>query len=372
MKPIYLIKPRFFLPDIVCKVLFMEGELYFCKVGGQFYNISENESDYRENMTQEVFERDKSNFKISMQSIENVKLNGRKSLWTGNIQNEGTVVITHDGDSEKFIIHRKQNSEEAAAFFKSVNGLKVDSVNTGRAAKKKSEGHISGAVRRSAEYKGIYKTTKYLNTLGWVCGFWLMFYPKPYLPAVLLNILLPIAGIFVYIKYNKYVELDDDRWEENPNVGAIVLIPSLALVARALLDFNLFYETRFWICTAGITLIMLVIILMKTSEYKRNRWVPFALALFMFPYVLGTTVLTNCLFDSSDAERYSSYITDKYISTGKTKTYNITIEPWGPVTETEDIIVGKSFYENAQKGQRINLQLKGGAWGFKWFEPDEF
>jgi hypothetical protein len=350
----------------------MKGELYFCKVGGQFYSISENESDYCENMAQEVFERDKSNFKISIQSIENVKINGRKSLWTGKIHNEGTVVITHDGDCEKFIIHRKQNSEEAANFFKSVNGIKVDSVHTGRAAKKKSDDYISGAVRRSAEYKDIHKATKYLNALGWVIGFWLMFYPNPYLPAVILNILLPIAGIFVYIKFNRYVELDDDRGEENPNVGAIVFIPSLALLARALLDFNLFYETLFWVCTAGITLIMLVIILMKTSEYKRNRWVPLALAFVIFPYVLGTMVLTNCLFDRSDSERYSSYITDKYISTGKTKTYNITIEPWGPVTETEDIIVGKSFYENAKKGQRIYLNLKGGAWGFKWFVPDEF
>jgi hypothetical protein len=350
----------------------MKGELYFCKVGGQFYNISENESDYRENMAQEVFERDKNNFKISMYSIENVKINGRKSIWTGKIQNEGTVVITHDGDSEKFIIHRKQNSEETAAFFKSINGIKVDSVNIRKAAHKKSDGYISGAVRRSAEYKGIHKTTKYLNALVWVIGLWLMFYPKPYLPAVILNIMLPIAGIFVYIKYNRYVEFDDDRGGENPNVGTIVLIPSLALAARALLDFNLFYETPFWIFTGGITLITLVIILMKTSEYKRNRWVPLALVFTIFSYVLGTMVLTNCLFDRSDSERYSSHITDKYISTGKTTTYNITIEPWGPVTETEDISVGKSFYENVNKGQRIYLHLKDGAWGFKWFVPDEF
>jgi len=373
MRPIYLIKPRFFLPDIVYKVLYAKGEICFCKVGGQFYNISEDEDDYCESMSEEVFARDKNNFRLGTQGIENVKINGRKSLWTGNIENEGTVVITHDGVNEKFIIHRMQDAGEAADFFRSISGLTVEALNIGRTDRQSKTGeYITGAVRRSPEYKGMLKATKYLNNLGLIFGLWLLVYPKPYMLAAALNALIPIAAIYVYIKFNKYVELDDDKGDGIPNVGKALLFPSLGLALRAMMDFHLIFETKLWASTAVIALLLLVFILRKTSEFKVKRWVPLLLAFFVFTYVFGTVVLTNCLFDRSDSDKYSTYVTDKYISTGKSTSYNLSVKPWGPVEDPEDIDVGSEFYEKVDKGQKIYLYLRKGTWGFGWYTVDEF
>jgi hypothetical protein len=72
-------------------------------------------------------------------------------------------------------------------------------------------------------------------------------------------------------------------------------------------------------------------------------------------------VQANALLDDAAPEEFEAQITDKHISTGKSTTYYLTLAPWGPRTEAEDITVTQDFYEQASVGETIPLLLYPGA-----------
>jgi hypothetical protein len=369
---IYLIKPRWFSTDIVYKVLLLGDDMYFCRVGGQFYNIEEKQRDYNENMLQDIFMKDKKNFKKSRLTLNNVTINSRKSLWTGNLPNNGTVIFAQNNKNEKYIIPPEQSAKKAANFFKMIPGILVDFTEKKQTSKHEKLGAFNPRVYiKSSEYKRVSKITKYLNTFGWILGLWLMIYPEPYILAVILNIVLPIVGIYFYIRFNKFVEFDEKKQSNNPNVSTIIFMPSLALALRAIMDFNLFYKFQLWLYIIVITLIILVVILLNTEEYKTKKWLPIPIAIFIFSYVFGIIVLSNCLLDQSIPTRYTSYVREKHISRGKSTSYYLTVDPWGPVLTTEDVEVSQHLYENVEKQENLYLYLKKGFLGIEWFIPTE-
>lgn len=86
---IFLIKGRIVKFDIVYKVVPKGDELYFCKVGGQSYNIKDIEEKYNKGMTMEVFHKDKNNYVENRLHISDIRVDSKASLHSQ--VNEGTI-----------------------------------------------------------------------------------------------------------------------------------------------------------------------------------------------------------------------------------------------------------------------------------------
>ena len=115
-------------------------------------------------------------------------------------------------------------------------------------------------------------------------------------------------------------------------------------------------------------LLILLLTLFKTNEYKKNKWLLVAVSLFAAFFAYGSVILVNCSFDYSKPVRYTTVVLDKNISSGKTRTYEITVEPWGPFASSEADI-SKQLYNELDKGDKVFMYLKNGSLGIPWFIP---
>lgn len=107
-----------------------------------------------------------------------------------------------------------------------------------------------------------------------------------------------------------------------------------------------------------------------TKEYLVGKKIFFWGILFVFSYGCGTAILTNALLDQSEPEVYKARIISKQIENGKTITYRIDFEPWGPITENEIMRVSKTEFERLNVNDSIKLELQLGFLKTQWIRKN--
>jgi len=228
------------------------------------------------------------------------------------------------------------------------------------------------------EYKRVKKKTEILNGVGAISGLWMMFYPKPFAALALINTVIPIIAIYLYVKY-KYIKLETDFEKDIPHIFFMTFFPTFALVLAAYDDMrNVIYTKQLWIYISIISLIILIIMLLRT-EYKKKIWHIFSeiitVFIIIFLYIYGALIVTNCTFDNSKPAKYTTSVVGKFETTGYRgggKTYyQLTLKPLGLSKEKNHIYVPEYLYNRAEEGQKFNVFLMGGRWGIKWVKPAE-
>jgi hypothetical protein len=60
-------------------------------------------------------------------------------------------------------------------------------------------------------------------------------------------------------------------------------------------------------------------------------------------------------------------VIDKRISSGKTTSYYLELEPWGPFAEPEEAKISRDEYESVAVGDSVRTALKPGLLNTKWY-----
>lgn len=231
---------------------------------------------------------------------------------------------------------------------------------------------------REKEYKKVKKKTEILNGVGVISGLWMIFYPKPFAVLALINTVIPIIAIYLYVTY-KYVQLDTDFEKDIPHIFFMTFFPTFALCLTAYDDMrNVIYTKQLWIYISIISIIILIIMLLRT-EYKKKIWHIFneiiILLIIISLYIYGALIVTNCIFDNSKPIKYTTSVVGKFETTGYRgagKTYyHLNLKPLGLSHEKNHIYVTKYLYNRTVEGQKFNVFLMGGRWGIKWVKPAE-
>ena len=94
-------------------------------------------------------------------------------------------------------------------------------------------------------------------------------------------------------------------------------------------------------------------------------------------YGYGLIVVANSLADSSTTTTYSVEVIDKHATHGRSTSYYLVLEPWGPVEGRNEISVSSTIYEQVSRGDQICLGLHQGRLHAPWYhladcpaEPD--
>lgn len=123
---IFLIQPEWFKPDRVYKLIYRNGNLYFCRVGGQFYEIDEIQRTYNIDSSEEVLLKDRFNYSMDVKCIKDIIVKKKQSSWTGHIPNNGTLKMrTVEGKIKRYILHPINGFEDIKRFFES-RGIDVE------------------------------------------------------------------------------------------------------------------------------------------------------------------------------------------------------------------------------------------------------
>ena len=210
-----------------------------------------------------------------------------------------------------------------------------------------------------------------LNIAGGLTGAWLIFHPEPYPWAVAAGLLLPALTMAALWLLPNTLRIDEEKNSGYPSALVGFLAPSMGLLVRALFDYEVVSHALLWPvagkAAAGVALLLGIgsrKFLVRQGALTRTI---FAVGLLAALYGYGAASVINTVYDEATAEAFTPQVMSKHISTGKTTTYYLTLQAWGPVAAGEDVSVSRAYYEQVQPGQSVKVALGAGRLGVPWF-----
>jgi heme-degrading monooxygenase HmoA len=93
-----------------------------------------------------------------------------------------------------------------------------------------------------------------------------------------------------------------------------------------------------------------------------------ALLFFAGMYSYGLVLVADSLADQSPAIAYNVTVIGKHISHGRSNTYYLQLETWGPFAKPNQVAVSSSTYDATIPGSQVCLQLHPGRLHAPWFQ----
>src|SRR5262249_29136188 len=93
----------------------------------------------------------------------------------------------------------------------------------------------------------------------------------------------------------------------------------------------------------------------------------FALLLFGTLYGYGVVVAADAVGDESTPAQYSVHVIGKHYTSGRSRSFYLDLEPWGPVQRQNSIGVSKTDYDKAAPGDKVCLELRPGRLNRAWY-----
>ena len=218
---------------------------------------------------------------------------------------------------------------------------------------------------RMAKLAAARRVAILLNVVTVIACVWGLFYPRPYsLVAVVLGI-LPWVAVVVAASSRGLIRIDQRRNDPHPFVAIPFIMPGFILALRAILDIHLIgWQTPLWVSIAlGAALWYSAF----RTDLSMQRSSVIALFLLLPSYGFGVFALSDALLDQSVPTRYAVHVIDKYVTSGRSTSYNLRLDPWGPETESTSIGVSRSFYDATMKGSNVCIYLRTGALHTPWY-----
>ena len=93
----------------------------------------------------------------------------------------------------------------------------------------------------------------------------------------------------------------------------------------------------------------------------------FALLLFGMLYGWGLVATADAVGDESTPTHYVVRVLRKHYTTGRSRSYYLELEPWGPIQTSNNLGVSKTVYDKAQQGDQVCIDLRPGRLSVPWY-----
>jgi hypothetical protein len=325
-----------------------------------------------------LIETIKGRFIIGVKSISNLSAFGTRTLYFEEVKGfraDSNYIYIISNSKNKKSIKVSTYIEQSDRILNWLNNkfLELDSFEAMEEEKQILTDNEFGINQQAREYRlnEARRAAKGINIIGVGVCCWLWFYPKPYLISVVVAMIVPVIAFGLVFIYQGLIRFDEKKNSAYPSIIYGFGATSAALMIRALFDYEILEYKNLWIIVSTVTIPLVCLLLFSTKELKFSKWVDYVTALtitgIVLCYTFGTYVVTNCMFDKTEPAVFSSEVTDKEITSGKSTTYYLTLKPWGPRTETERVSVTKDQYEGIEKGDTVAIYLGQGLLKTPWF-----
>lgn len=215
------------------------------------------------------------------------------------------------------------------------------------------------------------RTARVINWAGGLTGAWAFFYPAPYLYTMLACIVIPLAALAAVKLSRGLIRMDERKGSAFPSVIHAIIYPSLGIMLRGVLDYDIADYSNVWLPAASVALIFLFLLLIRQKEInitmKSGLLAAATLSIFLFAYGFGTVMHLNCYYDRSEPARFRAEVLGKRVSSGKTTSYYLDLSAWGPRKEPEDVSVDKDLYNRIEAGSEVDIWFRKGLLDIPWF-----
>jgi hypothetical protein len=215
------------------------------------------------------------------------------------------------------------------------------------------------------------RIAQYLNVAGAILGigaitilldfisgyYWWLIATLAALPVLAVTIVIASRGLFS-------IDGEDVRNSARPNLAGLFIVSTIALALRAWIDFNVLDWQRALEIAAIAGLAAGLLSLAARSKAKYSA---VFLLVFSLVWASGVTVFYNSYFDKSVPSLFRTRITGMHKTSGKSESYYLKLEPWGPRTAAEDVDVDRDFYGTVSAGDTVCVLLFSGALDVRWY-----
>lgn len=230
-----------------------------------------------------------------------------------------------------------------------------------------------GRTTEDREYrlKKAKHTCRILNILGGIVAVWVLFRPEPYDYSIVVCLAVPLIAIAVLKLSGGLISFIERKDSAFPSVFTAAFYPAMAIIARALLDFEIEKMDNGWLLILGISVTLLKIVTTGNTnpEFKKKNKLPSIIGLFLIllAYTYGAVIILNCLYDSSAPKHNTATVVSKRISGGKSTTYYLELTPWKNEKGHKEVSVSKSLYQQTEENDTVNVYFKKGALNMPWY-----
>jgi len=223
---------------------------------------------------------------------------------------------------------------------------------------------------RETVFKNTRKYTMVFNFIGMGLFFITIYFHGDNFWLRLLAIIYPLAGLALMKISKGLVRLYAKKNSAYPSILTGLFFSAMITLLMAFTGINILNYDNVWAPALIVFMAVawaLYYLAIKLAKAPFLHQIVFVI-LISAGYAFGGTVLANSIFDQSKPQVFPTTITDHHITRGsKSTTYHIIIAGWEKHPEGENISVSPSFYDAAEVGSKVNVNLKKGLFNVPWY-----
>lgn len=203
---------------------------------------------------------------------------------------------------------------------------------------------------------------------GWITlgafgiGGWLLFWPRPYELAIIVNVLAPLVALAAVARWRGVFSVAENN--SGADISSLWLIPAMAIGLRAIYD----VQTLDWkplMVAAGLLTLPMVALVWVLDRRARSWWMALFSAFVAIWWAWGLASLANALLDKSSPEKVTTIVTERNGEEDDDPT--VTLQTLQPPRETfEDVNIPSKLFAAARRGSVICMAVYKGRFGWRW------
>lgn len=225
---------------------------------------------------------------------------------------------------------------------------------------------------RKARLENARKIDNVATIAGFIFCFWPIFYPRPFELLMIVVFLMPLAGVFITWYFKGLLKLYKKKSSPYPSLVLLMVMPVFGALLAGLRVYDLYgFPNSAWslIIMGAIffTVVCVGACWKAITNERRKLLICCCVFVLAAVYSYSLLIFANCHYDKSVPEVWKVQVLHKRINRGKSTTYYLKLSPWGKFRNGKEVTVSRSFFDEVNETDSVDVYLKTGRWGVPWF-----